>query len=90
MEVRHKAWSPYSRNDSRICLRGCSKEDFKVVHTSIASISCEKAILIIIATIWRQTSYLQDVEKHIRKYVFAIFTTYMETSLKTRKSIADV
>ena len=29
-----KAWSPYSRNNRRICLRRCSKEDFKAVNTS--------------------------------------------------------
>ena len=36
-----KAWSPYSCNNRRTCLRLFSKEVFKVFKIAIANISCE-------------------------------------------------
>ena len=48
-----KAWSPYSCNSRRTCLRWCFKEDFKAFNIFIATISCETSILVITAAIWR-------------------------------------
>ena len=49
---RVKAWSPYSCNSRRACLRRCFGEDFKAFKTSVASIFSEISILMIIPTIW--------------------------------------
>ena len=69
-----KASSPYSHTNRRICLQRCPKEHFKVVNTSIASISCERSILD------------QAMLSGMLKNLFAgILTTYMETRLKASR-----
>ena len=36
-----QAWSSYSHNNHRTCMRSCSKDGFKDVNILITNISCE-------------------------------------------------
>ena len=47
--------SIYSCNHCRTCLWRCLKKDFKAVNISVATISCERSILVIVTMAWKLT-----------------------------------
>ena len=57
-----------------------AKGDIVAVKLSIANISSERRIIVIITTIWRP-SHIRTASTYVRKHMIAIFTTYMETKL---------
>ena len=79
--AQNKACSPYSRKKRRTCFRRCSKENFKAVNTSIANISCEQWIHVVII-LFEDQGIREKLKKRVCNHVLAILTTYMETMLK--------
>ena len=76
IKTRLKTWSLYSCKGRRTCLRQCLKEDF------IARINIYDHYHITKSPHGDQTTAGQ-LEKHILKPMLGIFTTYMETRLKS-------
>ena len=69
----HKAWSLYSCNNCRTCLRSC----FKAVDISYANISCANMNTYDQYNYLKTNAYLESL-KRVFNHVLAILTTYMD------------
>ena len=79
LQLTFKAWSPYSRNNRRICLRTCSKEGL-----ALKLLTYRLRIFLVKYVYLRSLQLCEDqgkdgkLYKRVCKHVLAILTTCME------------